>query len=280
MLPKSPTRIIPSFTPPQTLPLFPAAVEHRLRALHVVAAPLVRDGDDLRVGRGLAHVGVVGHGHLAPLLRSGHHGGGAGVEGDHIGVLVEQRHGGIAFLRRIEPLVEPHHDHLGVRIHGPHAERERVDALQHLGNRKARHVARNVGLRHAAGRDAREVAAFVVARVGGGNVGRALVAGDRFELHVGKVARHLERRLHVAEAGREDQPVALLREVADHALGVGALWHVLDEGGPDLAAERRIDGLAALFMLAHPAGIGDRRDVDEADLQRLLRSLRLRKGGR
>ena len=78
----------------------PAAVEHGLDAAHVVVAPVVSDGNDLRVGRGLAHVGVIGDRHLAALLRRRHHGGGRRMERDHVHVLVEQRHGRIAFARR------------------------------------------------------------------------------------------------------------------------------------------------------------------------------------
>ena len=51
--------------------------------------------------------------------------------------------------------------------------------------------------------------------------------------------------------------------------GIGALGHVLDVAGLDLAGQRGLDGLASVFVLAHPPGIGDRGDIDEADLQRI-----------
>ncbi|MNL76446.1 hypothetical protein D3C87_2024160 [compost metagenome] len=46
-------------------------------------------------------------------------------------------------------------------------------------------------------------------------------------------------------------------QVADHALGVGPLGHVRDEGGLDVLAQRRLHGLAALVVLPGPAGLGD-----------------------
>lgn len=141
--------------------------------------------------------------------------------------------------------------------------------LQHLRNREARHVARHAGLRHAPGGDASQVTSLVVARVGGGHVGRGLVAGDGLELHLGKFLRHLQRGLHVAEAGREDDAVALAGQVANDALGVGAFGHVLDKGGLHARAQRGLDGLAALVVLLGPPGVGDRRDIDKTGLDGL-----------
>ena len=249
----------------------PAAIEHGAGALRVVTAPLVRYRDELGVGPDLAHVGVIPDGQLAALLRCRHHGGRAGVEGDHVDVLVEQRHGRVALLRRVEPDVEPHDLDARSRVDRAHPEGEGVDALQHLGNRKSGHVAGHVGLRHPARRDARQVAALVVTRVGGRDIGCGLVAGDRLELDVGKVFGDLQRRLHVAEARREDELVALSRQVANYAFGIGAFGHVLDVGCLDLAAQRNFHCLTALVVLMDPAGVRQRCDVDEGDLQRIAR---------
>ena len=100
------------------------------------------------------------------------------------------------------------------------------------------------------------------------------------ELHVLQVGRHLEHRLHVAEGGAEDQLVALARDVAEHALGVGRLGHLLDEGGDDLVAELLLDRLAAVVVRKGPAAVADRADVGEGDLQRLGLGRRHRGGGR
>ena len=72
-----------------------------------------------------------------------------------------------------------------------------------------------------------------------------LVAGRVLEPDVLRVGGDLEHRLHVAEGRAEDQLVALARHVAEHALGVGRLRHVLDERGLDLVAELLLDRLAA-----------------------------------
>ena len=196
------------------------------------------------------------------------------MEGDHIDALVEQRHGRVALGGRIEPGVEPDHLDLRRRIHRPHAQREGIDALQHFGDREAGHITCDMAGGHTPGGHTGQVATLVVAGVGHGHIGRGLVAGDGLEVHVRKVPCHLERRLHVAEAGREDEFVALLRQVTDHAFGVGAFGYVFDVRGLHrrrLAGEvqRGFDRLATLVMLVHPAGVRQGRDVNEADLERL-----------
>ena len=191
------------------------------------------------------------------------------MERDHVHVLVEQSHGGIALLGRVEPHVEPHHLDGGLGVDRAHAQREGVDALQHFRNGKPGHEPGHAGLAHAAGCNTGEVAAFVVARVGSGHIGRGLVAGDGLELHVWIVLRHLERGLHVAKAGRENDLVAGGGQVADHALGVGPFSHVLDKRGLHLVAQRGLDGFAAFVMLARPACLGDGRDIDKTGFDRL-----------
>ena len=90
-----------------------------------------------------------------------------------------------------------------------------------------------------------DVAALVEAGVVDRDVRRGLVAGGVLELDVRELLRDLDRRVHVAERGGEDQLVAGGGELADHALGVRALRDVLDEGGLDLVAERLLHCLAA-----------------------------------
>src|ERR1035437_5580313 len=55
------------------LATFPATVEHRPGACGVVLAPLVGDGQDLRIGCDFSHIRVIRNSQLAALLRSGHH---------------------------------------------------------------------------------------------------------------------------------------------------------------------------------------------------------------
>src|SRR5690606_5048284 len=70
-----------------------------------------------------------------------------------------------------------------------------------------------------------------------------------------------------AEAGGEDQLVALPRQVAHDALGVGALGHALDKTRLDAVRELLLDGLAAQVVLEGPAAIPDGADVHEANLE-------------
>ena len=255
--------------PPQTLSGFHLPSTARLRDLRVVRAPVVRDRGQVRLRAVLRHVAVVGD-RVDVLRLGGLHGGGrVGVVRHDVGALRDERLGGGALLARVEPRVHPHDLDLGLRVHAAHAARERVDAHHDLGDRERGDVARRVGLGHAARDDAREVAALVEARVVGADVLRALVAGRVLELHLREGRRDLDRRVHVAERGREDEVVAALRELADHALGVRALGHALDVLGRDLRAERLLHLLAADVVLVGPAGVADRAHVDVADLERL-----------
>ena len=65
-------------------------------------------------------------------------------------------------------------------------------------------------------------------------------------------------------------------ELADDALGVGAFRHALDEAGGHLAGEGLLDLEPADIVAVGPAIVAGRPDIDEADLERLLRS---RRGG-
>ncbi len=84
-------------------------------------------------------------------------------------------------------------------------------------------------------------------------------------------ARHALGRIHEAKGRGEDKPVAGAGELLDDALGVGALGHLLDEGGLDAVAELPLQRLSADIVLVGPAMVAHRADIDEADLQLLLR---------
>ena len=86
-------------------------------------------------------------------------------------------------------------------------------------------------------------------------------------MHVRIFLRDLQRRVHVAERGREDQLVAGAGELLDRALGVRTFADVLEKGGLDLVAELLHHRLAAELVLIGPAEIADRAEIDEADLQ-------------
>ena len=83
--------------------------------------------------------------------------------------------------------------------------------------------------------------------------------------------RHLQRVVHVAEGGREDELVALRGEIGDHVLGIRAFGDILDIGGLHLVAEMRLRLLAADIVLIGPTEIADRTQIDKANLQRAIR---------
>ena len=124
------------------------------------------------------------------------------------------------------------------------AEHGGVDAGDDFRNRERADIAEHAGLRHL-GRDlALDVAALVQARRIGRHVLVALVAGGVLEMHVRIFLRDLQRRVHVAERGREDQLVAGAHQLLDGALGVGTFGDVLEIGGLDLVAELLHERLA------------------------------------
>jgi hypothetical protein len=63
--------------------------------------------------------------------------------------------------------------------------------------------------------------------------------------------------------------VALARQVAQHALGVGPFGHAFDDRRLHAGAERLLHRAPAEVVLVAPAGLADRAHVDEADLERI-----------
>ena len=200
------------------------------------------DGE-LRLRRRVDHVVRLAEAEQAALLGDLERLGRVGVLGDDVDALVEQRLGGVAFLGRVHPGVDPDDLELEVGVDRLRAEHERVDAHDHFGDREGDDVAGGAGLRQL-GRDLPDdVAALVEAGVIGGDVRRGLEAGGVLEHHVRILRGHLDRRIHEAERGGEDQLVAGLDEALDGALGVGTFRHVLEEGDLDLVAELLLERL-------------------------------------
>ena len=152
-------------------------------------------------------------------------------------------------------------------IDGLRAEHRGVDAGDDFRDRERADIAEHAGLRHLAGDDALDVAALVEPAGIGRHVLVALVAGGVLEMHVGIFLRDLQRRVHVAERGGEDQLVAGAHQLLDRALGVRAFADVFEIGGLDLVAEFLDQRLAREFMLVGPAEIADRAEIDEADFE-------------
>ena len=73
-----------------------------------------------------------------------------------------------------------------------------------------------------------------------------------------------------AERGGEDQLVAGEGKLGDGTLGIGAFWHVFDEGGGNLAFKVLFHLLTGLVVLVGPAAVTRHTHIDEAHLQRVL----------
>src|ERR1700682_2384222 len=186
---------------------------------------------------------------------------------DHVGALIEQRLGGVSFLAGIEPRVRPDDLDLDVGIDGLRTEDRRVDAGDDFRDRERADIDEHAGLRHLGGDDALDVAAFVEPPRIGRHVLVALVAGGVLEMHVGIFLGHLQRRLHVAERGREDQLVAGAHQLFDRTLGIRTFADVLEERRLDLVTEFLDHGLARQFMLVGPAEIANRAEIDKSDFE-------------
>ena len=100
-----------------------------------------------------------------------------------------------------------------LRVHRLSGEREGVHAKHHLGHLVGAEITDHARLRHMTGDRAFDCAALMEARVVGADVVGVLVAGAVLELHVRELLGDFDRLVHVAVRRREDQLVALLREV-------------------------------------------------------------------
>jgi hypothetical protein len=130
------------------------------------------------------------------------------VLGEDVGALVGEGLGGVRLLARIVPGIDPDDADLQVGPDGLGAEHEGVDAGDDLGNGEGADIADGPGLRHAGGDLPEDVAPLVEAAGIGGEIGRPLVAGGVLETDVGMAAGDALGRVHEAEGGGEDQPVA------------------------------------------------------------------------
>ncbi len=248
---------------------FPVAGHYRFGGLGVVRAPVVDDGSQHGLRPEVLHVRGVTDGIDATALGGLDRCRAVGVLEDHVHALVDQRVGGIGFLARIEPGVDPHHLDLGARVVLVQRQLNGVDVADHFRNREGRDVADLLGLGHLRREEAADVAAFIGTGQIGADVLRLLVTGGVLEGDLGELLGDLQRGVHVAEGGGEDKVIVALGHVADNPLGIGTLRHVLDEAGLHLVAQLLFHVLATLLMLVGPAMVADRADIDEADLQRI-----------
>jgi hypothetical protein len=90
------------------------------------------------------------------------------------------------------------------------------------------------------------------------------------ELHIRELLGNLDDIVAIAEAGGEDQLVAGLGQLAQHAFGIRTFRHVLDDGRlRHGVAQRVLHELGADGVAVIPAIVVGRADQHEADLERL-----------
>ena len=87
------------------------------------------------------------------------------------------------------------------------------------------------------------------------------------KLDVRELLGDLQGRVHVPEARRKDDLVALAGQISDHAFGIGHRRDVFDVLRLDLVAEFLLNLLAGLIVLLGPAVAADRARIDPGGLQ-------------
>jgi hypothetical protein len=112
-----------------------------------------------------------------------------------------------------------------------------------------------------------QITALIPAGVVGADIGCCLVAGAVHEDDFGSGARHLERGLHEAKGGREDQFAAVFHKIAHNALCVWAFCYVFYVFGADFGAEGSDQFLARQLMLIGPAAFSNRVGIEKTDFE-------------
>ncbi len=193
---------------------------------------------------------------------------------EHVDALVGHRVGRLGLAHRHGPVAGE--DGLGGdrRVDRAGAQREGVDVAQHLRDRLGGHEAQPLGPAHVAGDDAAEVLRLVDVAEEAAGVGgvpalgpQAAGVGEAYGVVPARDRQHV--RVEVAEAGREQQARAVLRDHAlhgplhGHRFGDVLLLDDSDAGdGPELRG-----GLGVRLVVAEVVA---RADVDHADRDRRL----------
>ena len=191
---------------------------------------------------------------------------------NNVGTLTNQRLGSIGLLARVIPSGGPDNADLNVGIDALSAERIGIDALKHFRNRQRGNIAEDIGLGGCTRELARKITGFIKARGIVGHVGRSLIARSVLKLHIREFLGDLENRVHVAKRSGEDELIALLSQITQHALGIRIFGNILNGCHLDLVTELRFNRAAGNVMLSRPAFFIGRAHIHESDFQRLLRS--------
>ncbi|CDN44643.1 hypothetical protein BN871_FF_00060 [Paenibacillus sp. P22] len=248
----------------------PRSVHDGLDDLRVIRTPVPGRVGQIVVRRKPAHVGIVASRERAALGRRLDCSRGILVGEQYVRAFVQQADRRLPFRRRIVPGVGPDDAYFGVGVDALRSEGKGVQVVNDLRNRERPDIADEVLFRHLAGRDAGQVAGFIVASEVGAHVVRRFIARRMLENDFGELLRHVQRVVHIAEAGRKDD-VMVLRQLGDDPLGVRAFRDVLD--GIRLDACLLFHIFAAIVMLVGPAAVSWRPDVDKGDPRLLDRRL-------
>ena len=111
-----------------------------------------------------------------------------------------------------------------------------------------------------------EKAGIVDAHVFGG-----FVAGGVFKFDVRKIFGHFEHGVHEAKRRSKNNLIALLRQIANHALGIGTLGYVFHVTGFDGVAKLGLDRQTPLVVGKSPACVTHRAHIDPSRLDGLGR---------
>ena len=188
--------------------------------------------------------------------------------GDNVHAHVKQAFGRLFFIIRAVPCAGPHHADPGVGIDGTRAESKGVDAADHFGNGKGRHIADFVLPGHGTGHHAGKITGLVHAAEIGGHVFMRLVAGTVHEGRLRELSGHFFHGIHIAETGSHDHIVSLAGHVQKGPFGIRTFRNGFHKGG--FHSGHGVYGLAALIMGIGPAFVSHRRNIDKTNLERFV----------
>ena len=165
------------------------------------------------------HVGVLAEAPDLALLAHLKAGRTVGVLGDHVAAKVDQRLDRRGFLGRIEPRIDHHQFGGDLWVLRLRSQGEGVHAEHDLGNLVGAEIADRPRLRQHARDRALDRPALMEARIVGADIFGVLVAGAMLEISLGELLGDLDRLIHVAVRGREDELGAVLRKVLEDRHG-------------------------------------------------------------
>ena len=246
----------------------PLAVDHLLDLLGVVRSPIQHKSSNLGIRSNRLHVAVVRNNHFSCSFSSTRYSTGIGVLSENVRPLTQQSLGRVGVFGRIVPSVGPNHLYLNIRINGFGTQCKGVDTLQNFRNRERSDITDDVALSCTAGKHTGQIAAFVEANVVIRHVGRSLVTGGMLEFHIRVFFSKLLHVVHVAEAGSENQLVAVGNHLTNNSFCVSSFRNILHECRRDFIFTYLINSVdTADVMLFCIANVRNRSHIHKTDFQ-------------